>query len=378
NGILFGFNKDIEATQANLYEVMVDIGDPIDVPEAPWEAYYVTEWGFSGGKLGGWDLTYGDFDGDVNIGGTAAPAGWVAVRGGIEPYVLSAEEDRALVVTGKIELVGGGFEDLASLRYGLFYSDSAGSVVQDPALDSAWVWNGTDEDHYGYLFVPPSGSNVATWNGTAGTWGAINNEAWWNIDGANSCALGELLQSPANAVAGPGIYDFAISISPNSTGNIVKTVLSKTDGSYYFEVGSAVPVVATTNMINSIAFAINNSTTTELNLIEIMVDRGPHIITDVNNEDIHQALPTVYSLKQNYPNPFNPTTTIEFSLPQNSEVKLVVYDLSGRVVAELAAGKFNAGYHNIHFDAADLASGVYLIRLKAGDYVDVKKAMLLK
>ena len=60
---------------------------------------------------------------------------------------------------------------------------------------------------------------------------------------------------------------------------------------------------------------------------------------------------------------------IEFSLPQSSEVNLVVYDLSGRVVAELAKGKFEAGNHKINFDARGLASGVYFVRLKAGDFV---------
>jgi hypothetical protein len=90
------------------------------------------------------------------------------------------------------------------------------------------------------------------------------------------------------------------------------------------------------------------------------------------------AIPTEFSLSQNYPNPFNPTTTIQFGLPKSSEVKLVVYDLSGRVVAELANGKFEAGYHKIAFDGARLVSGIYYYRLKAGDFLSVKKLTLLK
>ncbi len=90
------------------------------------------------------------------------------------------------------------------------------------------------------------------------------------------------------------------------------------------------------------------------------------------------AIPTEFALSQNYPNPFNPTTTIEFALPKTGEVKLVIYDLSGRVVAELANGKFEAGYHKVVFDGAKLVSGIYYYRLKAGDFVSVKKLTLLK
>jgi hypothetical protein len=380
NGICFGFNNDQSATQVNFLAVKVDIGEPIEIPDAPWQAYYVTDWGFSGGNLGGWDLTVGDFDGDVTIGGTAAPTGWSAVRGGFSDYVLSTEKDRALIVTGKIELVGGGFQDLASLRYGMFYSDSAGTPKQDANLDSNWVWTGTDRAHSGYLFVPSSGTNVASWTGVSGTWGAIANGTWWDINNSKSSPLGIQHQLPANAIAGPGTYNFAISVSPFESGNLVKTTLSKTDGSYYYEASTITPVVATTNKFNCVAFAINNSSTTTMNLIEIQVDRGPDLITDISGEEINQLeqLPTVYTLNQNYPNPFNPTTTIEFSLPQSSEVNLVVYDLSGQVVAELAKGKFESGYHKINFDAKGLASGVYFIKLKTGSFVGVQKAILLK
>jgi hypothetical protein len=95
-------------------------------------------------------------------------------------------------------------------------------------------------------------------------------------------------------------------------------------------------------------------------------------------EERKNGIPTEFGLSQNYPNPFNPITTIEFALPKNSEVNLVVFDLAGRVVAELAKGDFNAGYHSINFDATNLASGIYYYRLKAGDFVSVKKLMLLR
>ena len=85
-----------------------------------------------------------------------------------------------------------------------------------------------------------------------------------------------------------------------------------------------------------------------------------------------------YSLGQNYPNPFNPTTTIEFALPQSNNVRLIVYDLLGRVVAELVNGELNAGYHKINFNASNLSSGIYFYSLKTGDFSSVKKLVLLK
>ncbi|MCK9483009.1 MAG: T9SS type A sorting domain-containing protein [Candidatus Marinimicrobia bacterium] len=379
NGFCLGFDNnmgDINCTGYNLTEVQVDYGAPITLTEKPWVDYYIDKWGFSGDNLGGWDLTEGEFVGDVSIGGTSAPTGWSAIRGGfLEPFELSTKANRALIIRGQIELVGGGFQDVGSMRYGLFYSDSAGAVSVDPDLDSNLVWNGTDGAHSGYLFVPPSGSNIASWSNGEGTWGIVANDKWWDITSSNGITLGAPLQDPVEGVAGAGTYDFAISITPQSIGNIVKATLSKTDGTYYWAATHIIPVMAPAQKFNSVAFAINNSTTTQLNLIEIEVARGAHID---RIEDANPELPKVYALKQNYPNPFNPTTTIRFDLPKNSDVNLVVYDLMGREVAKLANGHMNAGYYTINFNAANLPSGVYIYRLKAGNFVSVKKLMLLK
>jgi hypothetical protein len=87
----------------------------------------------------------------------------------------------------------------------------------------------------------------------------------------------------------------------------------------------------------------------------------------VSNEDLTSAeLPQDYALQQNYPNPFNPSTNISFELPQSSQVTLSVYDVNGRLVAELLNSEFYAGgWHEISFDASNLASGVYLYNLRA-------------
>lgn len=84
------------------------------------------------------------------------------------------------------------------------------------------------------------------------------------------------------------------------------------------------------------------------------------------------------TLYQNYPNPFNPNTKIMFELPEKSYVKIVVYNTLGEEVSVLVNGELSAGKHSINFNASGLAEGVYLYKLIAGDFVDVKKMMVLK
>jgi hypothetical protein len=108
-----------------------------------------------------------------------------------------------------------------------------------------------------------------------------------------------------------------------------------------------------------------------------MYNPGKIIKVEVETPE-ENVIPETFNLAQNYPNPFNPTTTIEFALPIDSQVKLSVYDILGREVVTLIDGKMQAGNHHVSFDAAKFATGVYFYRLKAGDRVFQKKMMLIK
>lgn len=88
--------------------------------------------------------------------------------------------------------------------------------------------------------------------------------------------------------------------------------------------------------------------------------------------------PTEFKLEQNYPNPFNPTTTIQYQLPQDSKVILKVYDILGSEVAALVNEEQEAGYKEVKFDAINIASGIYVYRLQAGDFISTKKMLLVK
>ena len=96
-----------------------------------------------------------------------------------------------------------------------------------------------------------------------------------------------------------------------------------------------------------------------------------------------EPAPLSYKLKQNYPNPFNPSTRIYFEIPQAHQVKLVIYNMLGQKVRTLVNEDFNAGFHVVNWDGMDengdvAPSGLYIYRIKAGDYMASRKMTLIK
>ena len=199
-----------------------------------------------------------------------------------------------------------------------------------------------------------------------------------DTDGAGAYVLGDKVSHDAG-VANAGSYDFQIGLQLLEDGTYDVRMQIKKGSDYIWEahaIDNTSPLPAT--KFNSVCFAINNSAITAIHLeaVEVTKTEQP-IVLDIATEPT-SGLPTVYSLSQNYPNPFNPSTTIKFGLPQNSKVKLVVYNVLGQIVAKVAEKDMNAGYHTVTFNASKFSTGVYFYRLEAGDFVQVKKMMLLK
>lgn len=92
----------------------------------------------------------------------------------------------------------------------------------------------------------------------------------------------------------------------------------------------------------------------------------------------YDAVVNEYELRQNYPNPFNPATTIAYSIPEAGQVTLKVFNMLGQEVTTLVNQEVTAGSHQVKFDASNLASGIYFYQIKAGNFVQTKKLMLLK
>jgi hypothetical protein len=95
------------------------------------------------------------------------------------------------------------------------------------------------------------------------------------------------------------------------------------------------------------------------------------------------GLPDVFALHNNYPNPFNPVTNISYDIPEVAQVTLDIYNISGQKVRTLAQGQHEPGRYRIQWNATNdygnpLSSGMYIYRIRAGDFVSVKKLILMK
>ena len=92
----------------------------------------------------------------------------------------------------------------------------------------------------------------------------------------------------------------------------------------------------------------------------------------------NELIPENFSIYNIYPNPFNPVTNIIYGLPEHINVQIIVYDLSGKQVETLINQFQTPGYHSVYWDADNLPSGVYLIRMDSGDFTQTQKVVLVK
>ena len=97
----------------------------------------------------------------------------------------------------------------------------------------------------------------------------------------------------------------------------------------------------------------------------------------------NKLLPNAFALHQNYPNPFNPKTVIRYDLPKEATVKILIYDMLGRLVTTLADSKHSSGFKQVHWDAKNrfgkkVSAGLYLYTIQADDFRQTMKMVLLK
>ena len=123
------------------------------------------------------------------------------------------------------------------------------------------------------------------------------------------------------------------------------------------------------------------------NLCPPYPDCGDGPITSEDEQDISECpplsilestLPIHYNLYQPFPNPFNPTTTLSFSIPEQSQTSLKVYDIKGNLISTLLNESMNVGYHQIEWNAEGYPSGVYFVKLDAGEFTQTQKLFLVK
>jgi hypothetical protein len=198
---------------------------------------------------------------------------------------------------------------------------------------------------------------------------------------------------------GGAIFTYGLRTKMKVTGAIAEQYLVKGDAASTFDLSKVfvgnvgtLKFTAQSDYDNYVTATVDNKT---LSLLPVAV--GQAIVTvwaqDESDNDVAafsftvnvglvdvkvNDIPTEYALFQNYPNPFNPTTNIKFDLPKESNVTLKVYNILGAEVATLVNNVMSAGHQEVKFDASKYASGMYIYRLEAGSFVQVKKMLLMK
>jgi glycosidase len=144
------------------------------------------------------------------------------------------------------------------------------------------------------------------------------------------------------------------------------------------------------NQIYPVTFTGGGSASLNLTLpaygsaICILSDSAKQVVIPTGVENNHsEIMPTIFQLYQNYPNPFNPSTLIQFDLPKQGQVKVRIFNVLGKEIAEVANSTYSAGTHQVAWNGrtntgVQASSGVYFVRLEAGSVTDTKKIVLMK
>jgi len=132
--------------------------------------------------------------------------------------------------------------------------------------------------------------------------------------------------------------------------------------------------------INPVAAGEYNDTLTlSTNVGSLVIPIRAVVMEPVNVEDNRSSFqPLIFALHQNYPNPFNPVTDVKYQIAERSYVLLRIYDVLGREIATLVDEVQDAGYKSVKWEAVNVPSGVYFYRLQTGNFVDVKKMILMR
>lgn len=149
-------------------------------------------------------------------------------------------------------------------------------------------------------------------------------------------------------------------------------------------------IIKINSAIGELRFKISNLGENKLRLKDgltgsllniVLLDNSEVVIpANLNNLVLidESQIPDTYSLGQNYPNPFNPVTSIDFQIPKEGLVKIVLYDVLGKEVQTLVNENLSAGQYKTKFNAINVASGIYFYKMSAGEYSDIKRMIIIK
>lgn len=212
---------------------------------------------------------------------------------------------------------------------------------------------------------------------------------------------GSIIEVPLNLVNASGIYsaDGYFTYDPSKLtftevvwdagfSNFLKEV-SAADGKINFAIAASQKKDLPSGMFAKIRFTVNNSaatgSSTSVDLSKIRLNQNPaslspvsSVISIVTSLDDEEGIPQEFELSQNYPNPFNPSTVIKYSVPEESQVRIRIFDISGAMISEPVNAKTAPGNYSRSIDLGGRASGVYICRMEAGGKIMNIKMNLLK
>ncbi len=282
------------------------------------------------------------------------------------------------------------------------------SVPAPPAVDSL---SSLIQQYYGSAVVRPAGvqfhDGVLTFGSPGETiYLSTDAGATWTASsiGGKEFLIGALHFNTSNlAVAGSGFSGFGGGLTRSTTNGGVSWDSAGSLGSKTVTGISGIGAEFWATIGGSIGYTRNNGTSWSYaspghwGLLPLNAITFSPVATPVNGWAVGQSgtilhyrrqitsitlqstsTPARYILAQNYPNPFNPSTTMRYALPHRSHATLTVYNTLGQQVAELVNGDIDAGYHEVMFNATNLASGVYFYRLQAGEFVQTRSLLLLR
>jgi len=217
---------------------------------------------------------------------------------------------------------------------------------------------------------------------------------FWRVNAKNDAGTGSfspvwsfitLLETPAISAETAGIRTNKLTWTDNSDNESGFIVERNTNGQAGYKLLDTVKANETTYTDSTASSAVTYKYRVKAYTEFVVSDYSNEaVVTTITAVNDNMPLPTEYSIKQNYPNPFNPSTMIEYNLPYESNVKVIIYNSIGQMVAELAGGVKPAGHYQVSFNAISLASGIYFCSIKAEStdgkdhFNSIKKMILMK
>lgn len=281
--------------------------------------------------------------------------------GGLDPYPLAEEKEKEIWMTEH-------YTESASSGNVWPLALDVGTEIHNVMVAgmSAYVW------WYIVRYYGP----IA--DGTYATKGTVTKRGWIMSQFARFIRPGYLrVECDDNPQS--GVYASAYRDSTLSKVIIVavNTALSARNQTFAFQDGN--PEIFTSYVTSGTKSCSEDTTILVINdSLDVTLD-AQSVTTFVSGEIVFVAPdPESFKLHQNYPNPFNQSTRIDFEIPEESFVSLVVYNVLGQEIEELAGREYSAGVHSVRFDASRLPNGIYFYTLRAGDLIDTRKMFILR